>query len=220
MTWADYYDKFYDWAESTRISKLSSVDKLGSADEVAEVMLEFAYDHEDVVNRIARKALEQRIVFTADNIRDLTNSIDPELQAKLAIQSVSLFSKEDLLLMEGFLDDDVIVKLYKLKGLPVPEVFIEDESAEDINSETAGKQPSGFFSRLATAFAVGEGVRRGVNDATGNKPRRFRVGDRVLVKYRGQEGTVVDINGDLYMVSMRDGAFVDSYTESQLQKAW
>ena len=28
MTWEEYYDKFYDWAESTQIKKLSSVDAL------------------------------------------------------------------------------------------------------------------------------------------------------------------------------------------------
>jgi len=47
MTWEEYYDKFYDWAESTQIKKLSSVDALGSADEVVEVMMELAFHHED-----------------------------------------------------------------------------------------------------------------------------------------------------------------------------
>ena len=70
MTWAEYYDKFYDWPESTRIKKLSSVESLGPADEVTEVMIDLAYDHEDVVNRIARKAIEQKLVFSAENIAD------------------------------------------------------------------------------------------------------------------------------------------------------
>mgnify|MGYP000675253184 CR=1 FL=1 len=35
--------------------------------------------------------------------------------------------------------------------------------------------------------------------------RKFRVGDRVRVKYRGQEGIVVDINGNTYMVFIHDG---------------
>ena len=42
MTWAEYYDKFYDWSESTQVNKLSSVEALGPADEVAEVLMEFA----------------------------------------------------------------------------------------------------------------------------------------------------------------------------------
>jgi len=42
--------------------------------------------------------------------------------------------------------------------------------------------------------------------------RKFRVGDHVRVRYRGQEGTVIDINGGLYMVSLSSGC-VDSYSE-------
>jgi hypothetical protein len=40
------------------------------------------------------------------------------------------------------------------------------------------------------------------------------------VKYRGQEGTIIDINGNLIMVSLDDsGKHVDSYDASQLEKA-
>ena len=53
-----------------------------------------------------------------------------------------------------------------------------------------------------------------------NAGPQFRIGDHVRARYRGQEGTVVDINGDLFMVSLDDGAHVDSYTASQLEKAW
>ena len=110
MTWEEYYDKFYDWAESTQVRKLSSVDSLGAAEEVAEVMLEFAFNREDIVNRIARKAIEQKLVFSAENIGDLTNCMDVNLQNQLALQSVQAFSKDDLVMLEGLLDDDVLMK--------------------------------------------------------------------------------------------------------------
>lgn len=48
----------------------------------------------------------------------------------------------------------------------------------------------------------------------------FRVDDHVRVKYRGQEGTIIDINGNLIMVSLDNGNHVDSYDASQLEKAW
>lgn len=57
MIWAGYYDKFHDWSESTQVKKFSFVESLSAADEVTEVMIELAYNHEDVVNRIARKAI-------------------------------------------------------------------------------------------------------------------------------------------------------------------
>lgn len=48
----------------------------------------------------------------------------------------------------------------------------------------------------------------------------FSIGDKVRVKYRGQEGYIVDKNGSLYMVSLNDGGYVDSYTADQLEKCW
>ena len=103
---------------------------MGPADEVAEVMLELAFHHEDAVNRIARKAIEQKIIFSAQNISDLTLSMDSGLQGQMALQSASAFPEEDIQNLEGSLDDEIIIKLYKAKGLRVPDVFIDDESQE------------------------------------------------------------------------------------------
>lgn len=48
----------------------------------------------------------------------------------------------------------------------------------------------------------------------------FKVGDKVRVKYREQEGYIIDKDGMYYMVSMNDGELVDSYTADQLEKCW
>ena len=48
----------------------------------------------------------------------------------------------------------------------------------------------------------------------------FNIGDKVRIKYRGQEGYIIDKNGDLYMVSVNNGKHVDSYTAEQLEKCW
>lgn len=178
MNWEDYYDKFYDWSESTQVNKLSSVDTLGPADEVAEIMLEFAFNREDIVNRIARKAIEQKLVFSAENIQDLTNFMDGNLHNQLALQSASSFSKEDLVMLEGFLDDDVLVQLYKLKGLPVPEMLADDEPEliQIPSGKKKEKGPNGFFEKVAMAFAIGEGVRLGIKDAAeGKKDDRHKL---------------------------------------------
>lgn len=49
---------------------------------------------------------------------------------------------------------------------------------------------------------------------------KFQVGDKVRVKYRDQEGYIIDKNGDLYMVSINDGQYVDSYSADDLEKIW
>lgn len=48
----------------------------------------------------------------------------------------------------------------------------------------------------------------------------FRIGDKVRVKYRGQEGRIIDKNGSLYMVSINNGQYVDSYEANDLEKCW
>ena len=46
----------------------------------------------------------------------------------------------------------------------------------------------------------------------------LNIGDKVRVKYRNQEGYIIDKNGNLYMVSLNDGGYIDSYTANQLEK--
>ena len=48
----------------------------------------------------------------------------------------------------------------------------------------------------------------------------LKIGDRVRVKYRGQEGYIIDKNGDLYMVSINNGKIVDSYYGKDLEKCY
>ena len=44
--------------------------------------------------------------------------------------------------------------------------------------------------------------------------------DREMVRWSGQEGMISDINGGLHMASLDDGRTVDSFSESDLEKAW
>ena len=225
MTWEEFYDKYYDWADSTKIKKLSSVEKLGPADEVTDVMMDLTFEHEEISNRIARKAIAQNIVFSADNIETLNCAIDSDLLDKLFIQSASKYSQKDLELLEGLIDDELLAAEYKKKGYRLPETLSYLEEIDDADpddefvKELDYNRPGGFFKKLTMAFAVGSGVSQCIN-ATRQKVHRYRIGDRVRVKYRGQEGTVIDINGDLYMVSLSDGRHVDSYYENQLERAW
>lgn len=233
MTWSEFYDNFYDWAESTAIKKLSSVDKYGSADEVTEIINEFCLSHKEISDRMARKAIEQKIIFSAENVSDLVFAIDDSLVNQIALQSVDAFSEKELMyVLYGSIDDEVLIQIYQKKGLTVPEELsfsLADSITELVDTVnelsveppvSREKRPGGFFSKLGMMLAVGEGVRQGIEDVASPKPHRLHVGDHVRVRFRGQEGTIVDINGDLCMVSMNDGGHVDSYTEDQLDRAW
>lgn len=49
---------------------------------------------------------------------------------------------------------------------------------------------------------------------------KYKIGDRVRIRYRGQEGYITDKNGSLYMVSIDNGKIVDSYEESELESCF
>ena len=77
MTWAEYYDKFYDWSESTQISRLSSVRDFGPACEVCEIAEEFC--DEKIASRLIRKALAAGVKFSSDDICNLEGVVTDEL---------------------------------------------------------------------------------------------------------------------------------------------
>lgn len=59
-----------------------------------------------------------------------------------------------------------------------------------------------------------------LNDLFSNTSSELKIGDRVKVKYRGQEGYIIDKNGNLYMVSINNGQIIDSYEANDLEKCW
>lgn len=96
MTWDDFYEYYYDWDETTRIKNLFSVVWLGPSDEVCEIICELAFRHKDAANRLAGKALAQKIVFSAEEIQDLAGTIDDRLLEKLLWQAADSYSEKDL----------------------------------------------------------------------------------------------------------------------------
>ena len=64
-------------------------------------------------------------------------------------------------------------------------------------------------------------IQRGLlNDLFSNNTSELKIGDRVRVKNRGQEGYIIDKNGNLYMVSINNGQIIDSYEANDLEKCW
>ena len=59
-----------------------------------------------------------------------------------------------------------------------------------------------------------------LNELFSNTSSELKIGDRVRVKYRGQEEYIIDKNGNLYMVSINNGQIVDSYEANGLEKCW
>ena len=81
MTWEEYYDKFYDWSESTQISRLSSVKDFGPASEVCEIAEAFC--DEKIASRLIRKALAAGVKFSSEDVSNLEGVITDELFVEL-----------------------------------------------------------------------------------------------------------------------------------------
>ena len=118
----------------------------------------------------------------------------------------------------------MLQNICKKQGIDLYDDTEEDGEADPADLGTDGNDCSQITSRgkpkkryvgMLTFLAAMSGL-SGSKAKTG---QRFHVGDHVRIRYRGQEGTVIDINGGLYMVSLRDGNYVDSFEERDLEKA-
>lgn len=97
---------------------------------------------------------------------------------------------------------------------------LEKEAEKESEREALEEKDRNRGVGIGRGLSAGLAVFSALLGTKAQTDRKFRVGDRVRVKYRGQEGIVVDINGNTYMVSIHDGDYVDSYYEDQLEKAW
>ncbi len=205
MHWDDYYNGFYDWAESTQISYISKIESFDNAlsSEISEVVQEI-FDKK-VASRLIRKAVGGGIRFTAEEILDAIELIDSDATSQMLATAKGKFSQDDIDFLYGMIDDDILRKLANKHNIPFP-----DEPDETTESD---QQEASFDLGIFALLAV-------LGFSRKKKKLSFKIGEHVRVRYRGQEGTVVDINGDYYMVSMKDGRYVDSYLASDLEKAW
>lgn len=158
MTWDEYYMNFYEWAESTQISRLSSLTDFGPSDEIVEVVQNF-YD-EKVATRLVRKALDYGVKFTTDEIIELRSWVSDEIYPVLVQANSDPYTYEKLDELYGFVDDKIIEKLAKKNKVRSP----MDEEPEEVEQV---KGP-GFW---GTLFAILGAVS---SDSYSSKPHNGR----------------------------------------------
>lgn len=86
MDWNTYYDRFYEWEESTQLRHLSSLTSFGPSSEVCE--LAYSFMEEKSANRLIRKALSAGVHFSADEVMELDGVVDISLMPQL-IKNIS-----------------------------------------------------------------------------------------------------------------------------------
>lgn len=168
--WDEYYEKFYDWAESTQVRNLSGLTSLGSADEVGEIIIELQVNV-PAANRLLRKAVEAKLAFSGSDLVEFACINDKELATAAVRNSAERLTAEDMDYLYGEIDDEVIVEICKQRHLLLPEYLREDEEydepeeieedepLEDVDIYLGDYSPPpkrpGFF---ATLFGVIAGV--------------------------------------------------------------
>ena len=81
MRWSDFYDSFWDWSDSTRRSRISSLEDIGPGSEVVDAVL--TIDDEKVKAQLIRKAMKLGIKLTREEFADLDCVLPDDLYAQL-----------------------------------------------------------------------------------------------------------------------------------------
>ena len=126
MKWDDYYEKINDWAVSTAVSKISSLEDMGSSDEVTEALNIIAFDDEKGATRLLNKAIQFGVKFTGENLSEIQGICAEEGFQKALCLSADNFTSKDLEDLYGCVDDETLVGIAKRYHLSVPEIMADE----------------------------------------------------------------------------------------------
>ena len=123
LDWERFYERFYDWEESTQISRISSLTSFGPPDEVVEIAE--AYFEEKDSSRFLQKAISYGVVFSAEQIIDLINYCDQTTADLLLKTAKCTFSPEQLEELWDIVDNTALVGIANRQGLQYDEEYGE-----------------------------------------------------------------------------------------------
>ena len=138
-TWEEYYEKFYDWAESTQVKNLSYLTSLGPADEVAEIITELQVC-ESAANRLLKMAVSEGLKFKAKDLVEFLCICDKALATLAVFQSIEGFSEVDMEELYGYIEDSEMERICREKGFLLP-LDLRDDADEEAEAEELAEDP-------------------------------------------------------------------------------
>ena len=120
MQWCDYYEKINDWAVSTAVNKIASLEDMGEPDEIVDALTIIGYEDKKGATRLLNRALQQGIKFSGENLVEIADLCTEESFKKALYQSADTLTGQDLEDMYGCIDDGLIIELVKQYKIPVP----------------------------------------------------------------------------------------------------
>lgn len=154
MDWDTYYEKFYDWATSTQISRMSSLTSFGNSSEIAEVAQE--YMDEAAASRLIKKAVAYGVRFTPEEIYDLSCCCNQEAMNVLLDSAECSFSQEQLEDLWGIVDDDVLERAAARNHVKLFDEECDDFEHDNIIYDEQNKAipKIGFFTKLLAGIGI------------------------------------------------------------------
>ncbi len=154
MSWDEYYANFYSWSFSTQKAYSYILKTYGSADEVVEIIMEFAWNDEKFANQFTNKALSAGVEFMPEHIFDLNLIIDKPTLTRMA-KTVSIpFSREQLEELYLLIDDDAFNEISQKLNI---DIFDYDEEIEEVipeDDETIPKRSKPKSGIMKTLFGI------------------------------------------------------------------
>ncbi len=113
MNWTDFYDRFYDWADSTKIKQMSSLSEFGDEDEVYDIAIEYSCISNEQCTRFLKKAIANGVHFTSAHIVELVCNVNESFIPTLVKHNSTPYTTDELLEVECYLDDEDFLQLEK-----------------------------------------------------------------------------------------------------------
>src|SRR5574344_1447056 len=148
--WEEYYEKFYDWAESTQSRNLSQLTTLGDVDEVAEIIIELQVNV-SAANRLLRRANEAKMKFKTDDLVEFLNICDVKLAEEAVCNSIQRLCEADMENLYGYISDELIVDICRQRKFQLPEdmreedEYEEDDDYEENDGEFEENEPEDYI---------------------------------------------------------------------------
>lgn len=129
MFWDDYYEKINDWAVSTAVNKISSLEDMGAPDEIVDAINIIAFEDEKGAARLLDRAVQSGVKFSGENLADIVGLCAEDSFRKAFYQSAESFTNQDLEDLYCCVDDELIIDAARRFHLSVPD-DIADEYEE------------------------------------------------------------------------------------------
>lgn len=130
MRWSDYYEKINDWAVSTAVNKISSLEDMGAPDEIVDALNIIAFEDEKGATRLLNRAVRYGVKFSGENLAEIAGLCAEESFKKALHQSAEAFTAQDLEDLYCCVDDELIVELAKRYKISAPADITEEYEEE------------------------------------------------------------------------------------------